>query len=64
MSADRRLGVPIREGFVVTKRGEESVWLEHRWNNGEVTRSWFVDPAKIDIGDIHVRDLSGTQSDQ
>ena len=64
MPSSRKEAHPIREGFVVTERGEESVWLEHRWNNGEVTRSWLVDRAKIDICDIHVRELSDTRSDQ
>ncbi len=37
----------MREGYIVSATGDETVWLEHLWNTGETTRSWLVEPASV-----------------
>lgn len=57
MSVRRTQAVPIREGYVPGQGRNTLIWIEHRWNTGEVTRSYLVDPKSVPETHVQVRTL-------
>ncbi len=54
MSELRKIAIPILEGFTETGQETKVLWQDHRWNTGETTRTWLVDPASVD--DLTIRE--------
>ena len=48
MKEVRKIARPVREGYAIVDGAECVVWLEHRWNTGEITRMWIVDPREAE----------------
>jgi hypothetical protein len=58
MSTKRLSAQPIREGVLVSSDRSKTVWREYLWNNGRVSRMWFVDPGEVDELAVETRPLT------
>lgn len=57
MTSTRLTALPIVEGVVKNGTDERVVWRDFRWNTGQITRMWLVDPDDIDEREVFERVL-------
>jgi len=57
MSKKRLSAQPIREGVLENSGHIELVWRDYLWNNGHVSRMWYVDPEAATEDQIEIREL-------
>ncbi len=56
------MGVPFQDGFLTTQKGESLVFTDYRWNNGKISRRWYVDPASVNLDDVKILPFSPDRS--
>jgi len=57
MARRRLTAQPIREGVSVSANGEYVVFVDYRWNTGEITRRWFADESTVDPKTLILHDI-------
>ena len=56
--SNKQTGWPFQEGYVSDSDDVKRVFTDYRWNDGSVTRQWYVDPEQIDFKSVSVRPFS------
>ncbi|SDY85935.1 hypothetical protein SAMN05444486_10639 [Lentibacter algarum] len=61
MSKKRLTAQPIREGIATDSGFPIVVWRDYRWNNNQISRTWFVELTSIDEAEVEIRPLDGAK---
>ncbi|MDA7430616.1 hypothetical protein PGB28_19310 [Primorskyibacter aestuariivivens] len=62
--AKRKIGWPFQEGFIIDGMQELHLFTDYRWNDGSVSRRWYVDPERFDACLAELRPVSLKASDE
>lgn len=63
MKASRLTAQPVAEGILYNGSFEVILWRDYRWNSGQISRKWFVDPANLDEAKIIIRPLGAASGE-